>query len=356
MYKHLLVPLDGSEHASVVLPHVCALARNTGAVVTLLRVLPGSVPALNISQSGANDVHLPETPIDQRQHTHALQHELEVTQRGGFLDNGGKTQYASEAAQQYLDAVAKSLNAQGIKAHTMIRPGAVAETILDTALDLQADLIAITTHGRGGLGRFLLGSIADRIIHHTPLPVLLVRSHGQAPSSDAAPIRYQRILVPLDNSELSNTILQPVMALSKCTGASALLVRVVPEPVIEAAKSESSRLVYGVLSAMEHPEGRPAELPINNPYNNQVTYEMEAAQTGLDAAADVLRKADVPVETTVQLGQPATAILDLAASSSIDMIAMSTRGHSGITRFLLGSVADRVLRHADKPILLLRPG
>lgn len=81
---------------------------------------------------------------------------------------------------------------------------------------------------------------------------------------------------------------------------------------------------------------------------------MEAAQANLNAAAADLRASGIPVETMIQAGQPAETILDVARSNDVDMIAMTTHGRSGIQRFLLGNVADRVVRHAHVPVLLVR--
>jgi len=142
MYKKILVPLDGSELAEAILPQVRMLAQCADGEIQLLRVT--SYPLYDYA---AADVMLVESMVE------AIKND----------------------AQQYLDRIAGYLRLNGLRVTTAIREGAVADNILDYADHNEIDLIAMSTHGRSGLGRWLIGSVADRVVHGAKVPVLLVR-------------------------------------------------------------------------------------------------------------------------------------------------------------------------------------
>lgn len=143
MYARVLVPLDGSELAEVALPHVVGAARPSNAAVVLLRVLPPLPPAV-----------LPE---------------------GTFVDWDQVQREALAEARAYVEQVQRRLAAEGLTVTTEVRSGEAAGTIVETARELRADLIVMATHGRSGLGRWVLGSVADRVVRAAHVPVLLIR-------------------------------------------------------------------------------------------------------------------------------------------------------------------------------------
>jgi nucleotide-binding universal stress UspA family protein len=159
MYEKILVPLDGSDVAEAVLPHVEPIATKFGSEVILLQVVPtfaeilgdtlprSSFPAVDAGVS---------VDIAEQQH--------ESTQ---------------ESAQTYLEAKRTELASRGINAGIDLREGpAPAAVILAVALDTGCDLVAMSTHGRSGIGRALMGSVADEVVRNSALPVLLVRARG----------------------------------------------------------------------------------------------------------------------------------------------------------------------------------
>ncbi len=149
MYKRILVPLDGSELAEQVLPHVTELAQCTGAEIILLRV--ASLPVY--------DYLVPEPRWSN-----------EIRQA------------AEQEALRYLERVSRGLRERGLTVKTSeTTEGPVHEIILDLAHQLNVDLIAMSTHGRGGLARLVMGSVADQVIRHVTIPVLLVRPHPIPP-------------------------------------------------------------------------------------------------------------------------------------------------------------------------------
>lgn len=347
MYKKILVPLDGSALSSAVLPRVRPIAECAGAQVVLLRVVPEIGMRIGVPAPPA-DAQLAEQPG-----APPLQAvPLEIAQ------------YES-AARAYLNHVAAELSAAGIATRTRVVTGPVTDGILDVANEEGVDLIAMSTHGRGGLGRFLLGSIAGQVVHYAKAPVLLVRATAdeQAPAACS----YRKILVPLDGSAFSHAVLPHARQVATCLGAQVILLQAIPEPEPEASEAHWMLTFGGPASIGEVPgEGglRPGMDPsaqnqwaesIRAELVRRTEREMEAAQSNLNAAASVFKSAGLPVETMIQVGRPAEVILDAATANAADMIAMATHGRSGIQRLLLGSVADRIVRHAHVPVLLVRP-
>jgi nucleotide-binding universal stress UspA family protein len=344
MYKKILVPLDGSLLAADVLPHVQEIVCCTHAQVILLRVTPEPVYPhadagvmeprwTGVAPRTLNSANwnLMPNPV---QRTEWIEHEVEV-------------------AQHYLDAVEAGLTKSGMWVETLVQPGAVAQTILAMADVERVDLITMSTHGWSGLDRFLLGSVANRVAHHAKVPVLLVRSedHGEAQLFNPN-ISYKRILVPLDGSPLANEVLPQAEALAKCSNAEVLLLQVVSKPTEWPTAEEAFIFSGGLVRAGEFAHKQPE---LNDTLSaRNAEHRRETAQVHLDSAATELRHAGLKVETLVQQGDPAETILEVAERCRADVIAMSTHGRSGLRRFLMGSVASRVLEYANMPLLLVR--
>lgn len=162
MYNKILVPLDGSELAEQVLPQVIELANCTGAEIVLLRV--------------------PDVPV--------YEYLMIAPELGA-----GMREQAENEARQYLERLSEKLLEMGLEVQTqMVYEGAVYSTILNTAKELRVDLIAMSTHGRSGLARLVMGSVADDVVRHAELPVLLVRPQ---PVSGALPLHFDSAYSPL---------------------------------------------------------------------------------------------------------------------------------------------------------------
>ncbi len=345
MYTKILVPLDGSDLSNAVLPHVRQVAQCSRARVLLLHVLPQPKPGVN---------GLAMAMLERQKLGSEYQIRAALAGHGQFDMSPPTSQFPRRdlierqvEAYKFLDAIAAGLTQSGIEVHTRVVVAEPDEAILDVAAQAGADLIAMATHGRSGIGRFLLGSIADRVVRHASAPVLLVRPTGlRVEASEDLPT-YRRILVPLDGSELANAVLPYVRRLAACMGAEVLLMQVVPEPepeiVVAHAQIGWSRAAGGSgvagVSELAH----------------WIEHATAAAQDGLNAVATGLTESGIRAETVVAVGQPAEAILDMADGRDVDLIAMATHGYGGIRRFLMGSVADRIVRHARVPVLLVRP-
>ena len=145
MYKRFLVPLDGSKLSEAVLPHVEAIAKGLNCEIVLLHVIPLPVPVFDT----------PASPFD-----HNLLRDQE------------------QDATRYLKEMCAKLEMDEARVNFLVREGDVTQLILDVAHEVQADLIAMSTHGRSGALRWLLGSVTDRIVRHSPIPVLAIRPKG----------------------------------------------------------------------------------------------------------------------------------------------------------------------------------
>ncbi|MCS6849086.1 MAG: universal stress protein [Anaerolineae bacterium] len=345
MYTKILVPLDGSELSNAVLPHVRQVARCSCASAILLRALPEPAPGVNGLSKAMLErqvvAHMPPAHDAIAGHGQpGVAHSATQAIRPDLVER-------EIEAYKFLDGIAAELSQSGIPVRTRVVIAEPDEAILDVAAEEGADLIAMATHGRGGISRFLLGSVADRVVRHAHAPVLLVRPAGHRAGSSQELPAYRRILVPLDGSELAHTVLPYVRKLAACTGAEVLLMQAVPEPEPEVIMTHAQ---FGWGRAMSG-----SIVSGSGDLARWIEHATAAARDSLDAAAAVLAESGIRVETTVSVGRPAEAILDMAERRGVDLIAMATHGYGGIRRFLIGSVADRIVRHAHAPVLLVRP-
>jgi nucleotide-binding universal stress UspA family protein len=213
--------------------------------------------------------------------------------------------------------------------------GPVGPTLAEYAATSKADLIVMTTHGRGPLSRFWLGSVADELIRHSPVPLLVHRPlQGTAPEA-RGPFPFRRILVPLDGTALAEAALAPATALARLFGAELHLLRAV-EPVL-----------------VPVPDGV-SDFP---PLTGQPLIEHLTAQArvDLDRVAGRLRSEGLAVSSQVTVHDffEAAAPAVLEAAKTADLIVLATHGRSRVARFFFGSVADNVVRAAPCPVLVV---
>jgi nucleotide-binding universal stress UspA family protein len=243
----------------------------------------------------------------------------------------------------YLDAVVKRLTAAArVSATSTLLVGHPADALYDHALAQGVDLVVMTTHGHGCLGRFWLGSVADDLMRRLPMPVLLVRSQEPAPEQTHEPV-FQHVLIPLDGSERAEQILEPAVALGSLTAAKFTLLQVV-NPLTLVSEETHAYMASGISQSMM------AQL------QQLQDQQQTEARTYLENVAGRLRARPMNVQVRVVSGrQPAAAILEAAGEQGIDLIALATRGRGGLTRLFLGSVADKVVRGAATPVLVHHP-
>jgi nucleotide-binding universal stress UspA family protein len=300
--KTILVPLDGSTLAEQVLPYVRLLAKLLGAKVRLLHVLTGTDCAAMISAG-----HVPPRTAD----------EIPATYRERKQH---AWQLLRDQAEIYLATHVAALSAAGIQAESDVRVGVPHESIAECADAVPESLIALATHGYGGLRRWAVGSTADKVIQAARAPVFLVRS--QADATAGAPA-FKRILVPLDGSELAATALSPAIKLACSAGAELVLLRVV--------------------------ERQPQYVSLLLMRRNQATVALDAL------VADIGSQVPMTPVVAADYADTAEAIVEEAARRQAELIVMATHGYGGVRRWMLGSVADKVLQAAQAPLLLVRP-
>jgi nucleotide-binding universal stress UspA family protein len=225
-----------------------------------------------------------------------------------------------------LETQKSLLTQQGFAVSTHLREGDIAEEILNIADD--ADLIAMSTHGRSGLSHVALGSVAERVLHGSKKPLLLIRE-----SMAVAAKSVQQLLVPLDSSPLAEQALPVAQSIAKARSADLTLLRVIQE-----LDEVNSRILF------KDKESERATLQEWHLHSSRY----------IEATAYRLVQAGVKVHSEVLFGDPAKTICTTARTLPADLIVMSTHGRSGLSRWFYGSVANKVMRSAPCPILLVR--
>ena len=238
--------------------------------------------------------------------------------------------------RDYLESIGQRIKAtSGITPVVETREGSVADVIRRHAANVGADLIVMTTHGRTGISRAWLGSVADAVVRQDSMPVLMVRPEEDPVELDEHPL-YSHVLIPLDGSPAAEIALDDAVRLGSLAHARYTLARVVA-PVLVPVHSY----------ALAGPAIRPDE--------DATSAEMKSAREYLAEQAARLSESGLRVQTTVRLGgHPAETLLSVARDVQADLIAMCTHRH-GAGRFIMGSVADKVLRAGDLPLLMMRP-
>ncbi len=301
MFERILVPLDGSPTAELILPQIARILNHEDAEVILLRA-------------------------------------VDVSNESGLVMADKILYQYREEATQYLHDLALRLGKTMAKVHARIAHGDPAEVILEAAKTEGATMIAMTTHGRTGLDRWAIGSVAEKVARASDVPVLLVRSFRRKKGGGLEPmvpdtLPFRRILVPVDGSPTSMSVIGAAEKFGQLCNSEVLLLHVMPPYMPPGA----------MLPGME------AALPVTRP---EPVRSNEDAVT--KAAADRFRHAGLKTTRLSVEGEPASEIVDLARNRDMDLIALATHGRSGFGRWALGSVAERVLRSAEMPILLVR--
>lgn len=276
MIGTVIVPLDGSELAEQAVPFAATIARGLGVPLELLRVVPAGAA-------------------------------------------GGE-----DEARVYLDHIRERV---GDQTQVTIQTGQPAAQIIAAAEAATEPLIIMTTHGRGGIGRLVFGSVADQILRGITAPVLLIRS-GTATASEST---VQTIMVPLDGSEFSEVALPYAELLARVFHAEVRLVR-----VVEATYVADGTVLAPAMAAEAIPEVR------------------ESAEY-LANVAQPLRDNGIRVQTQILEGFPTNQLLAYEKESGADLAVMATHSRTGLSRLVYGSVAERVLNNGTVPVLMVRP-
>jgi nucleotide-binding universal stress UspA family protein len=289
----ILIPVDGSRFSEQAIEYAAGLNGNVTAQIRIARV----------HENVASTIEATISP--------------EITAQ---IDEDIRT---SEIA--YLHELAERCH---LSSEVFSLTGPVPEAIARLARDSGVELIVMTTHGRGGLSRAWMGSVADRLVRVADTPLILLRPRCELPAMTLRPARH--ILIPLDGSASSETILEAVLEVGGLADARYTLMNVVPQPIV------ASREVTRESAAA-------------------TVHARERSREYLEVVAASLRARGHSVNTRVMVQDNiAAAIVEESFGDDYDMIAMATHGRSGWARLTLGSVTDKVMRSSSKPLLVVR--
>jgi len=295
VFRHLLVPLDGSSLAEAVLPAVASLAARLGTAVTLLHVRERRAPAT----------------------IHGARHLTDL-----------------DEAERYLEAVERSLGLRGCPVTRHVHSSEeddVAQAIVQHAEEFRADLIVLSTHGRGGLRGLVMGSIAQRVLQQGTAPVFLVHPAGRAPTAFAC----RTILVPLDGSAAHESALDAAVKLARAHGARLHLVIVVPTPVTLPGDTAAAGVMMPLATSA------------------LLDLATEGAAQYVGCLVERLKLAGVEATAQVRRGEPAANLVEAAEQVGADLLTMATHGRSGLSAFWEGSVSAKVLTRSGRPVILV---
>jgi nucleotide-binding universal stress UspA family protein len=299
MYTKILIPLDGSKTAEKVLPYARFLAGSLKLPVELLAVVDIVEMATHISAD-----------------------------RARYLDT--MIEDSVRNSEQYLRGVAGTFPSANTKC--TVEKGKAEQMIIETAAEDKGTLVTMATHGRSGINRWLLGSVAEKVLRGGTNPMLLVRATEEGKTDGGATLKS--IVVPLDGSELAEGVLPTVAELAKTLKLAVVLFRAYNIPYNAYASAEG----YAAID-----------------YEELLAAMREEAVDYLEKKTEAVKKLGVAnVSNVAKEGFAADEIISLARKSPDNLIAMCTHGRSGVKRWMLGSVTETVVRHSADAVLVLR--
>jgi nucleotide-binding universal stress UspA family protein len=309
MYRTILVPVDGSpfgEHALALAIHLAVRAKAELHVVHVHTPLKMSYAEIRL-------------------YDETLEGELKEQQRA------------------YLEGLRQKLTAMpGLAVRTMLREGDVVGEVHDHLRECGAGLIVMTTHARGPLGRFWLGSVADRLVREAPMPVVLVHPRpGPADFREVVPLKH--IMVSLDGSPFAEKILDSAVNLGRLMDADYTLLRIIKAVFPFPYNVEGTTLGQMAQNLVERIDKVQEELKGD-------------AHNYLEGVAQRLRGQGLRVKTLVAVDdQPAAGLVHQAVAPVADVLAIASHGRHGLGRLFHTSVADQVVRHGNVPVLVFTP-
>jgi nucleotide-binding universal stress UspA family protein len=294
MYHKMLVPLDGSRLSEIVFPYAKDLAGRLGLDIILL-------------------------------HVHSSKESETIPLYQAYIEH--KAQLIKRQLRDWQKRIGVRLEGRKLEVRGELAMGYPPEEIICYAEQNNVDLILMATHGRSGVRRWVMGSVADKVLSVSSIPVWLIRA-GTAESVTYDRWPQRTLLVPLDGSVLAEKVLPHVEVLAKQPGAppvDVVLFRVAEPPTT------------------------------SGHYFRNIPESREEIEQYLAKIESRLKNSNLRVQSKVSSGDPAEKIISYGRKNPFSIIVMSTHGHSGMSRWFYGSVATKVLEHASTPIFLVRP-
>ena len=296
MFKHILVPLDGSTLAEYAVSYAAAFAKAFDASITLLRVLE---PAY---QNGCSQ---PVDPLDWRM--------------------------CKVEAKSYLDRIASQLQQSGSPAEAILLDGDPAQHIVEMANGRSVDLVVVSSHGQGGLSGWNHGSVIGKVISRAKTSIMIVRSYKET-ARQSHPIAYKRIVAPLDGSRRAECVLSPAAELARFYGGRLIFAHVIARP----------------------------EMPRTNPPAQEdvelANHLVERNQEEMSKIFEHLKtrlNVDVSVRIAVD-DHVAPRLHELVKAEEADLVILSAHGYSGATKWPYGSVTTTFIEYGVTPLLVLQ--
>ncbi|OGO17504.1 MAG: hypothetical protein A2Z02_00825 [Chloroflexi bacterium RBG_16_48_7] len=289
MYRRILVPLDGSSNSEIIIPYVMAIAAHTPCEIVLATVAHPRI-------SDVDQLH--HAYLDRQ--TEFLQHQIN--------ESGHKESMVKNKVLQ----------------------GKPAEEIVKYADEIEADLVAISSYGFSGQKPPLLGKISIRVLWNTKKPVLLVRSPAGENEISQGTL-FNRILLPLDNSKTGEAAIEPATGLARLFNSELIL--------------------FQAITPIEFIPGYEAIVPLTMPWSDDIK---RGAVTYLESIKSRLASGDgLKVLAEVGWGSPAESILNYAEEKGVDLIALSAHGQSNVSRWVFGSVTEKIMHAGSEALLII---
>jgi nucleotide-binding universal stress UspA family protein len=296
MFKHILVPLDGSSLAESVLPHVVALAQPFDSQVIVMRVV--------------------EQPQGE--------------ERSQAVDPLGWQMRKAEA-ESYLDEVSARLKDLDLNVKKVLAEGRAAKRIVAYTRENDVDLLVMSSHGRSGLSEWNINSVVQKVILRVYMPTLIIRAYQPAPQ-ELTDLEYHRILIPLDGSRRAENLLPLARSITNHHTCRIILAHVVARPEVprRAPLKEQEQALVDRLTELNRKHGK-------------------------EYLEDLKSRLTAEVQTRLLVSEnPAAALHDLVEEEEVDMVLLSAHGYSGEARWPYGSIALNFIAYGTKPLLIVQ--
>jgi nucleotide-binding universal stress UspA family protein len=313
MYSKVIVPLDGSDLSEQSLPYAELIAKSLNVPIELVQAYDILPPSL---LGGSN-----------RQRVVSA------------LEEGSRAR-----ALVSMENQRRRLEGDGLSVNLVAQRGPAADVIVAVAGADPTALVVMSTHGRGGISRWVMGSVTDKVLHTIPNPMLIVRANVLGPAAPESSLRS--VVVPLDGSPLSELAIPHAISVAGALSAGITVLRITP--------SEDQYRTQLNLALPEMGTGTMPDFDMASP--DELTAD-DAAEAS-DYLDDVRNRMSIDhahgVATEHQVNDNIAQTIIERASAQPSLVAMTTHGRSGVGRMVLGSVTDRVIRHSNLPVLVIR--
>ena len=313
MYSKVIVPLDGSDLSEQSLPYAELIAKSLGVPIELVQaydILPASLLGGQNRQGVVS-----------------------------ALEEGSRAR-----ALVSMESQRRRLEDDGISVNLVAQRGPAADVIVAVAGAEPTALVVMSTHGRGGISRWVMGSVTDKVLHTIPNPMLIVRANVLGPAAPESSLRS--VVVPLDGSPLSELAIPHAIRVAGALSASITVLRITP-----------TADQYRTQLNLAMPEMGTGTLPDFEMASPDELTDDDAAEA-TDYLDDVRNRMSIDhahgVATEHQVNDNIAQTIIERGSAQPSLVVMTTHGRSGVGRMVLGSVTDRVIRHSNLPVLVIR--